>query len=37
MELLMQKALDGGLEAAILDSASYRRYSEQRRAEGLDG
>ena len=37
MELLMQKALDGGLEAAILDSPSYRRYAEQRRSEGLDG
>jgi hypothetical protein len=37
MELLMQKALDAGLETAILDSPSYRRYSEQRRLEGLDG
>jgi hypothetical protein len=33
MELLMQKALEDGLEAAILDSASYRRYTEQRRRE----
>jgi MoxR-like ATPase len=30
MELLMQKALEGGLEAAILDSAAYRRYAAQR-------
>jgi len=37
MELLMQRALESGLETAILDSASYRRYSERRRAEGLDG
>ncbi len=33
MELLMQKALDDGLEAAILDSPSYRRYAEQRHRE----
>jgi MoxR-like ATPase len=33
MELLMQKALANGLEAAILDSQSYRRYSEQRHRE----
>lgn len=37
MELLMQRALESGLETAILDSASYHRYSERRRAEGLDG
>lgn len=37
MELLMQRALESGLETAILDSASYRRYAERRRAEGLDG
>ena len=30
MELLFQKALERGLEAAVLDSASYRRYAEQR-------
>lgn len=30
MELLMQKALESGLEAAILDSAAYRRYAAQR-------
>jgi len=29
MELLMQKALQGGLEEAILDSPSYRRYAER--------
>ena len=37
MELLMQKALDGGLEATILDSPAYRRYAERRAKEGLDG
>ena len=34
MELLMQRALEGGLEATVMDSASYRRYSERRRKEG---
>ncbi|KNZ32678.1 MAG: ATPase family protein associated with various cellular activities (AAA) [Methylibium sp. NZG] len=34
MELLMQRALERGLEAAILDSASYRRYTEQRARDG---
>jgi MoxR-like ATPase len=33
MELLMQRALEGGLEATVMDSASYRRYSERRRKE----
>jgi hypothetical protein len=33
MELLMQKALEDGLEATIMDSASYRRYNERRRRE----
>jgi hypothetical protein len=33
MELLMQRALAQGLEAAILDSPAYRRYSEARRKE----
>lgn len=33
MELLMQRALDGGLEGAILGSPSYRRYLEQRRRD----
>jgi hypothetical protein len=37
MELLMQKALDSGLEATILDSPSYRRYAEQRSRDGRDG
>jgi MoxR-like ATPase len=35
MELLMQRALERGLEAAIIDSPAYRRYSERRRQEGL--
>ncbi len=34
MELLMQRALEGGLEATVIDSASYRRYSERRRKDG---
>jgi MoxR-like ATPase len=34
MELLMQKALEGGLEAAILDSPAYRRYVERRSHDG---
>jgi AAA domain (dynein-related subfamily) len=34
MELLMQRALEGGLEATVMDSASYRRYSERRRKDG---
>jgi MoxR-like ATPase len=33
MELLMQRALEGGLEGTVIDSASYRRYSERRRKE----
>jgi hypothetical protein len=33
MELIMQKALSCGLETAILDSASFHRYSEHRRQE----
>ena len=36
MELLLQKALERGLETAVLDSSAYRRYSEQRQREGLD-
>jgi hypothetical protein len=36
MELIMQKALDSGLEAAILDSDSYRRYAEQHRRDAAD-
>jgi hypothetical protein len=35
MELLFQKALESGLEAAVLDSAAYRRYAERRSREGL--
>lgn len=34
MELLMQRALEGGLEATILDSPAYRRYAERRSHEG---
>ena len=37
MELLLQKALDNGLEAAVLDSPAYQRYTAQRAAAGLDG
>jgi MoxR-like ATPase len=36
MELLMQRALASGIEAAILDSPSYHRYAEQRRRDGVD-
>jgi hypothetical protein len=36
MELLMQKALRAGLEATILDSASYQRYVAGRRREIVD-
>ena len=36
MELLMQRALTTGLESTILDSASYHRYAEQRRRDGVD-
>ena len=35
MELLMQKALERGLEGAILDSPVYARYSAQRERDGL--
>jgi len=37
MELLLQRALAGGFEAAILDSPSYRRYAERRRQQASDG
>ncbi|MCF7991168.1 MAG: AAA family ATPase [Thiohalocapsa sp.] len=30
MELLFQKALERGLEGAVLESATYRRYSQER-------
>jgi hypothetical protein len=33
MELFMQRALDSGLEAAILDSPAYHRYGERRQRE----
>jgi MoxR-like ATPase len=33
MELLMQSALEKGLEGAILDSPAYRRYAERRSRE----
>jgi MoxR-like ATPase len=36
MELLMQKSLERGLEAAILDSPAYARYAEQRRHDAPD-
>ena len=35
MELLLQRALETGLEATALDSAAYRRYAERRRRDGL--
>jgi len=34
MELLMQKALEAGLEQTILDSPAYQRYAERRRKDG---
>ncbi|MEO8937764.1 MAG: AAA family ATPase [Burkholderiaceae bacterium] len=36
MELLLQKALERGLEVAVLDSAAYRRYVDRRRVEHAD-
>ncbi len=36
MELTMQKTLDRGLEATILDSASCQRYAAQRRRDAAD-
>jgi hypothetical protein len=36
MELIMQRALERGLEATILDSGAYRRYAEQRRRDAAD-
>jgi MoxR-like ATPase len=36
MELLMQRALAGGLETAILDSPSFHRYEAQRQRERMD-
>ncbi len=37
MELLLQRALQRGLEPALFDSPVYRRYTERRRQDGLDG
>jgi hypothetical protein len=37
MELLMQRALETGLEAAILDSPSYARYLEKRQRDAARG
>ncbi len=37
MELLLQKALERGLEAAVLDSPAYRRYAERRREDATRG
>jgi hypothetical protein len=34
MELLMQRALEHGLEAALFDNPVYQRYVEGRRADG---
>jgi MoxR-like ATPase len=36
MELIMQKALDAGLEAAILDSEAYQRYAAEQRRDAAD-
>ena len=35
MELMLQKALERGLEGAVLDSPAYARYSEARQKAGL--
>ena len=37
MEMLLQKALEGSLEATVMDSAAYRRYTERRRKDGHGG
>jgi len=37
MELLFQKALESGLEATVMDSAAYRRYSQRRETENSSG
>lgn len=37
MELMMQRALERGLEAAVLDSPAYRAYAERHRRDGADG
>lgn len=36
MELLMQRGLENGLEAAILDSPAYARYADRRQLEAAD-
>jgi hypothetical protein len=35
MELLLQRALESGLEGAVLDSPAYQRYAAQRQKDGL--
>ena len=37
MELLMQSALEKGMEGAILDSPAYRRYADRRSRESQSG
>ena len=37
MELMMQRALERGLEGAILESPAYARYSRERQKQGLGG
>ncbi|WP_462320327.1 AAA family ATPase [Halochromatium sp.] len=37
MELLLERALETGLEGVVLDSVAYRRYSEERERSGLSG
>jgi hypothetical protein len=37
MELLLQRALERSLEAALFDSAAYKRYAQQRRTGGGGG
>ena len=35
MEMLMQKALENGHEAVVMDSAAYRRYADRRSKDGV--
>ena len=37
MELLLQRALQQGLEGALYDSPVYQRYARQRQQDGLNG
>ena len=37
MELLMQRALERGLELVLFDSPAYREHAQRRRQDGLDG